>query len=94
MINEILHKKIYNLTVSELLDLNEILTMQKHHTMDLSTFCKVISKSSEFVYLRIKNRLYPESMIVGGYNYRAIRKTKKPLFYTAEVIKHLKDGTY
>lgn len=90
MINDILHKKTSDLTVSELLDLNEILTLQKYPTMDLATFCKVIGKSSEFVYSRIKNRLYPESMIVGGYNYRAIRKTKSPLFFTAEVIKYLK----
>lgn len=86
--NDLLKKRCADLTVFEVLEFAEMHCIFKYPTMPLDNFCKVYGKSKRRVLLLLKNKLIPEEIILGGYNYKSERK--HILFITERVVEWLK----
>lgn len=85
---ELLKKRMADLTVLDIMTACNLIELSKSITIDLETLCKVTGKSKRRVYQLINNKIYPEEMLVGGYENR--RQNKKLLFHTERVIEWLK----
>lgn len=86
--NELLNKRMADLTVLEVIEFAEVYAACKYPTMTMDEFCKVVNKSKRRVYNLLDNKLLPEELIVGGYESRKQRKS--PIFHRNEVIAYLK----
>ncbi len=76
------------MTVLEVMEYAEMFNLIKNPTMTMEAFCKVLNKSKRRVYTLLENKIYPEELIVDGYEYR--EKRKSPIFHTHKVIEWLK----
>lgn len=86
--NYVLNKKITEMTTLELMEHSYFVQMAKSPSMNIEEFEKITGWSRRKVYTFLRNQLIPEHLIVGGYNKR---QSKKPIFYTKEVIEWLKN---
>lgn len=85
---EILNKRMADLTVLEVMEftfLNQLMTCP---TMTITDYCKVTGKTRRRVNKLLSNRLIPEELIIGGYENR--RQNTAVMFDTEKVLKHLK----
>ena len=87
--NEILNRRCADMTVIEMFEFAELLNVVKHPTMTLEDFCKIVQKSKRRVYELLKNRIYPEDLIIGGYE--SMKQRKSPIFDTRQVIEYVKN---
>lgn len=85
---EFFDKKITDLTVIEALKYAYLVSISSRITMNLDEFCKVIGKDKRSVYNYLKNRIYPEEMIMGGYD--SMKQRKSPIFITEEVLNFIR----
>lgn len=86
--NELLHKRMADMTVIQVMESVNLITLSKKITIDLEEFCEVVGKDKSMVYRMIKNKLYPSSLLVGGYESR--KQKTKLLFHTDRVLEWLK----
>lgn len=86
--NEILKKRCADMTVLEMFEFAELLNVVRNPTMTLEEFCKIVQKSKRRVYELLKNRIYPEELIVGGY--ASMKQRKSPVFDTKQVIEFIR----
>lgn len=84
---EFLNKKISELSVLEGLKYSYLVSICSNITMSLEEFCKVTGKDKRKVYTLLKNRIFPEHIIVGGYENK--EKRKSPIFITKEVLNYI-----
>lgn len=87
---EFLDKKISDLSIIEGLKYAYLVSICSHITMDLEEFCKTIGKDKRQVYKLLKNRIYPENIIMGGYN--SMKQRKRPIFITKEVLNYISNN--
>ena len=89
---EILSKRMADLTVLEVMEFTFLNSLMNSPTMTITEFCKATGKTRRRVNKLLSNRLLPESLIIGGYESR--KQNTAVMFDTEEVIKYLKnDGT-
>lgn len=86
---ELLRKRMADLTVLDVMAASNFIEISKSITIDLESLCKVTGKSKRRIYQLINHRLFPDEMLVGGYENR--RQNKKILFHTHKVIEWLKN---
>lgn len=86
--NELLHKRTADMTVIQVMEATNLIHLSKKITIDLEEFCEVVGKDKSMVYRMLKNKIYPENLIVGGYGNR--KQKSKILFHTDKVIEWLK----
>jgi len=86
--NELLHKRTADMTVIQVMEAVSLIALSKKITIDLEEFCEVVGKDKSMVYRMLKNKIYPDSLIVGGYDGR--KQKSKILFHTDRVIEWLK----
>ena len=58
--------------------------MFKHPTLTLTEFCEITQKNKRKVYAELNEKIFPEKLIVDGYDYK--KKRKMPLFHSKEVL--------
>lgn len=83
--NNILSKRIADLTVGEVLDFAELYNQVKFPTMNLESFCNITQQSKRRVYQSLELNDVPAELIVDGLEFRKYRKS--PIFYSKEVLK-------
>lgn len=84
---EFLNKKVSDLSVLEALKYAYLVSVSTNITMNLEEFCKITGKDKRKVYTLLKNRIFPERIIVGGYENK--EKRKSPIFITKEVLNYI-----
>ncbi|SDE15590.1 hypothetical protein [Riemerella columbipharyngis] len=77
------------MTTIEMMESAYLIEVSKKITMTLQEFCQVTGWDKRKVYQRIKNKILPEQLIKGGYEYRSQRK--QPIFLTKEVLDWIKN---
>lgn len=81
------NKKITDLNVLEAIKYAYLVAICSRLTMNLDEFCKVTGKDRRQVYQFLKNKIYPDRMIMGGYE--SLKQRKSPIFITEEVLKFI-----
>lgn len=87
--NELLNKKISDLTVLELLEVTNANFLTQNPSIDVKTMSTLSGNSIRRIYKLIDNKLIPECLLLGGFENRV--QKKKLLFDTEKVIEWLKD---
>ncbi len=83
--NDIFQKKTGNIWVREVVDLAKIIHANNYPTFSIEEFSLIVQKPVREIYKLITNKILPENLIVGGYNYRKSIGAKKPRFYNNAV---------
>ena len=85
---DILDRKVTDLTVFESMKYAYLVSMSSKITMNLADFCEATGQDRRKVYALLKSRYYPEKLLSGGY--ASLKQRKSPIFITEEVLKWLR----
>lgn len=85
--NEILKKRIVDMTLMEVMEATNLVEISKNPTLDIDDVCKILKKPRRTIYALINNKIFPDDLIIGGYENR--KQKKKILFNTSKVIEWL-----
>lgn len=80
----ILYKRMADLTIIEMLDFAELYNIVKFPTINLDDFCRITQKNKRQIYTMINDKEIPENLIVDGFGFRSQRKS--PIFHSKAVI--------
>ncbi|WIL01307.1 hypothetical protein CRP6_000027 [Riemerella phage vB_RanS_CRP6] len=87
--NEILHKRIADMTTFEMMESAYLIEKARSITMSIDDFAKTMGVDNRKVYKLLKGKILPEEIIRGGYD--SLRQRKRPVFITEEVLKWIKN---
>ncbi|QZO83943.1 hypothetical protein [Riemerella anatipestifer] len=87
--NEILHKRIADMTTFEMMESVYLIEKARSITMSIDDFAKTMGVDNRKVYKLLKGKILPEEIIRGGYD--SLRQRKSPVFITEEVLKWIKN---
>ncbi|MDY3512734.1 hypothetical protein PG303_05835 [Riemerella anatipestifer] len=87
--NEILHKRIADMTTFEMMESAYLIEKARCITMSIDDFAKTMGWDNRKVYKLLRSKILPESIIMGGYD--SLGKRKRPVFITEEVLKWIKN---
>ncbi|MRM84779.1 hypothetical protein [Riemerella anatipestifer] len=87
--NEILHKRIADMTTFEMMESVYLIEKARSITMSIDDFAKTMGWDNRKVYKLLKGKILPEKIIRGGYD--SLRQRKRPVFITEEVLKWIKN---
>ena len=82
--DKFLTKKAGDFTVADLFNFAELYWVFKYPTLTLTEFCEITQKNKRKVYAELEAKVFPDKMIVDGYDYK--KKRKAPLFHSKEVL--------
>lgn len=87
--DELLRKRTADLLVIDMMETAYRIERVKKITLTFDEFCRVIGKDRSAIHKLLKNKLLPESIILGGYENR--KQKTKVLFDTEKVLEWLRN---
>lgn len=87
--DELLIKRSADLLVIDMLETAYRIERVKKITLTLEEFCRVIGRDRSAIHKLLKNKLLPETLVIGGYENR--KQKTKVLFDTEKVLEWLRN---
>ncbi|MFP3835346.1 hypothetical protein [Chryseobacterium sp. SIMBA_028] len=87
--DDLLRKRTADLLVIDMMETAYRIERVKKITLTFEEFCRVIGKDRSSIHKLLKNKLLPESIILGGYENR--KQKTKVLFDTERVLEWLRN---
>ena len=86
--NEILNKRMADMTLIEVMEATNLVEISKNPTLDIDDLSKILKKPRRRIYALVDNEILPSELIVGGKENR--KQKNKLIFHTDKVLEWLK----